>query len=130
MTMKKRVFENGSVELTAEENRLIRPVGSAEPGEYVRVITVPDEEHAALYEECDAADRPLYSRDDYCREVERLIALRYSHGKETEINRERDEKPERFAEYMDYIGQCKQRAKATLESRAAEERENQESDNN
>lgn len=121
--MKKRVFENGSVELTAGENRLIRPVGSAEPGEYVRVITVPDEEHAALYEECDITDKPLYSKDDYDAEVERLIALRYSHGKEVEINRERDEKPERFAEYLDYIGQCKQRARRELEAKNDEETE-------
>lgn len=47
-------------------------------------------------------------------EVERLIAERYSHGKEIEINREATTKPERFAEYLEYIEECKRRAKVML----------------
>lgn len=53
---------------------------------------------------------------EYVAEVERLIAERYSHGKEIEINREATTKPERFAEYLDYIEECKRRAKELLTS--------------
>lgn len=50
----------------------------------------------------------------YDAEVERLIAEKYSHGKEIEVNREHDSKPERFAEYLAYIEECKARAKEKL----------------
>ena len=70
------------------------------------------------YEEIAVSDIPPYTKGEYDAEVERLIALRYSHGKEVEINRERDIKPERFAEYMEYIGQCKAEAKANLATAA------------
>lgn len=57
---------------------------------------------------------PRYIKAQYDAEVERLIAERYSHGKEIEINREATAKPERFAEYLDYIEECKRRAKELL----------------
>ena len=43
--------------------------------------------------------------------MERLIALRYSYGKEIEVNRERDTRPEQFAAYMAYVEECKVRAR-------------------
>lgn len=57
---------------------------------------------------------PRYTKAQYDAEVERLIAERYSHGKEIEINREATAKPERFAEYLEYIEECKRRAKELL----------------
>lgn len=57
---------------------------------------------------------PPYTKAQYDAEVERLIAERYSHGKEIEINREATTKPERFAEYLEYIEECKRRAKEML----------------
>lgn len=63
------------------------------------------------WEEIPIADIPPYTKAQYDAEVERLIAERYSHGKEIEINREATTKPERFAEYLKYIEECKRRAK-------------------
>lgn len=59
----------------------------------------------------DAAELPALSKAEYDAEVERLIALRYSYGKEIEVNRERDSKPEQFAAYMAYVEECKRQAK-------------------
>ena len=54
---------------------------------------------------------------EYSNEVERLIALKYSHGKEIEVNREKDSKPDKYTEYLDYIEQCKIQARETLSNR-------------
>ena len=70
------------------------------------MVTDPDE-----WEEADPADFPALSKAEYDAEVERLIALRYSYGKEIEVNRERDARPERYAAYLAYIEECKVRAK-------------------
>lgn len=67
----------------------------------------------ADYEEADEV--PPYTKSEYDAEVERLIALRYSYGKEIEVNRERDTRPEQFAAYMAYVEECKRQAKDKLE---------------
>ena len=72
---------------------------------------------AESFEELSADDIPPYTKAQYDAEVERLIAERYSHGKEIEVNREHDTKPERFAEYLAYIEQCKARAIENLTNR-------------
>lgn len=90
---------------------VLRRRGSQEPSDAQRAtVTDPDE-----WEEVDPADFPALSKAEYDAEVERLIALRYSYGKEIEVNRERDTKPERYAAYLAYIEECKVRAKDKLE---------------
>ena len=66
------------------------------------------------WEELALSEIPPYTKAEYDAEVERLIAERYSHGKEIEVNREHDTKPEQFAAYMAYIEECKARAVANL----------------
>ena len=66
------------------------------------------------WEELALSEIPPYTKAEYDAEVERLIAERYSHGKEIEVNREHDTKPEQFAAYMAYIEECKRRAVANL----------------
>lgn len=66
------------------------------------------------WEELALSEIPPYTKAEYDAEVERLIAERYSHGKEIEVNREHDTKPEQFAAYMAYIEECKGRAVANL----------------
>ena len=51
---------------------------------------------------------------DYIEEVERLIRARYSISTELAILRQRDSKPEEFAEYNAYVEECKATAKAEL----------------
>ena len=95
--------------IEAEEGKVLRRKGSEEPSAIRQaMVTDPDE-----WEEVDPADFPALSKAEYDAEVERLIALRYSYGKEIEVNRERDTRPEQFAAYMAYVEECKVRAKET-----------------
>ena len=97
--------------IEAEEGKVLRRKGSEEPSAIRQaMVTDPDE-----WEEVDAAELPALSKAEYDAEVERLIALRYSYGKEIEVNRERDAKPERYAAYLAYIEECKRQAKDKLE---------------
>lgn len=66
------------------------------------------------WEELALSEIPPYTKAEYDAEVERLIAERYSYGKEIEVNREHDTKPEQFAAYMAYIEECKAKAVANL----------------
>ena len=109
--MEKRFKESiGLWEITAGEGKVLRRRGSQEPSD-ARRATVADPEE---WEDVAAEAIPQYSHEEYCREVERLIALRYSHGREIEVNRERESKPEQFAEYMAYVEQCKVEAVENL----------------
>lgn len=49
--------------------------------------------------------------NDYMDYVDRLIRRRYSVSAELAILRQRDSKPEEFAEYNAYTEECKARAK-------------------
>ena len=110
--MQKRFKESiGLWEITAGEGMVLRRRGSQEPSD-ARRATVAD---PGEWEEADPADFPALSKAEYDAEVERLIALRYSYGKEIEVNRERDTKPAQFAAYMAYVEECKRQAKDKLE---------------
>ena len=110
--MQKRFKESiGLWEITAGEGMVLRRRGSQEPSD-ARHATVTD---PGEWEEADPADFPALSKAEYDAEVERLIALRYSYGKEIEVNRERDTRPEQFAVYLEYVEECKRQAKDKLE---------------
>ena len=49
--------------------------------------------------------------NDYTEYVDRLIRRKYSVSAELAILRQRDSKPEEFAEYNAYAEECKARAK-------------------
>ena len=50
----------------------------------------------------------------YAQEVERRIRKKYTLSQEMAILRQRDTKPEEFAEYNAYAEQCKAEAKAEV----------------
>lgn len=50
-------------------------------------------------------------KTDYTEYVDRLIRRKYSVSAELAILRQRDTKPEEFAEYNAYVEECKARAK-------------------
>lgn len=60
------------------------------------------------YSEEEIANR---EREFYERTVEKLIRDRYSLSAELAILRQRDSKPEEFAEYNSYAEECKRKAK-------------------
>ena len=50
----------------------------------------------------------------YENTVERKVRVRYSVGQELAILRQRDKKPEEFAEYDAFVEQCKAETKAEM----------------
>ena len=100
------------VELCTDAEHILHRIGSEDYPTIRRIMVNATD--AANYEEVSVADIPAYTKAEYDAEVERLIAERYSHGKEIEVNREHDTKPEQFAAYMAYIEECKGRAVANL----------------
>ncbi len=70
---------------------------------------------AAGYEirEVDTSEAPIYTPTYETRVVE-LIRMRYTVDDELAILRQRDTKPDEFAEYNDYCEQCKTQAKEEL----------------
>lgn len=74
------------------------------------------------FEEVADADVPKYTDAEYSERVNALIRERYSESAELSILRQRDVKPERYAEYYAFCEDCKVRAKAELTARADEEK--------
>lgn len=103
--------------IEAAQGCVLRRAGS-EDGAYVRQAVVADPD---AWEEIAEADIPPYTKAEYDAEVERLIALRYSHGKEIEVNRERETRPERFEAYLAYVEACKTQAREALMAGEGEE---------
>ena len=101
-------------EIDAAEGHILHRIGSDDYTENRHASVSADD--LDNWEEIAVDAAPRYTKAQYDAEVERLIAERYSHGKEIEINRESTTKPERFAEYLDYIEECKRRAKELLTS--------------
>ncbi len=112
---------NGIVRLIAAEGMGLRRKGT-DAALVQDLCTVADD--APDWEELPmpANQEEAVSKSEYAEEVERLIALRYSHGKEIEVNREKDTKPERFAEYMAYVEECKRQAPESIRERRRQER--------
>lgn len=73
------------------------------------------------FEEVADADVPKFTDEQYSERVNALIRERYSDSEELSILRQRDTKPERFAEYNAYCEECKRRAKAELSARTDDE---------
>ncbi|MDE6243804.1 MAG: hypothetical protein K2M14_07335 [Muribaculaceae bacterium] len=61
------------------------------------------------------ANKEAKCEEAYKARVEELIAERYSLREELAIHRQRDSKPEEFAEYNDFAEACKARARKELE---------------
>ena len=61
-----------------------------------------------------AEQKAFKPTQSYEERVEMLIRQKYSVSAELAILRQRDSKPEEFAEYFDYAEQCKAKAKEIL----------------
>lgn len=112
----------GLWQLRTDKSHILHRIGSDDYTENRDThVRNPDE-----WEELALSEIPPYTKAEYDAEVERLIAERYSHGKEIEVNREKEEKPERFAEYLAYVEQCKLAAKTSLAAKREREEINSE----
>lgn len=91
------------------EDRYVRRMGT---DTYFRRGTLLPADTAADFEEVDAI--PAFTRADYEAKVEELIRARYSVSQELAILRQRDTKPDEFAEYDAFAERCKAEARQTL----------------
>ena len=98
------------VRLDVPDTHILHRIGS-DSYSHIRHADVPAAD-VDNWEEIPVADIPTRTKAEYDAEVERLIARRYSYGKEIEVNRERDLHPDRYAAYLAYIDECKAEAKA------------------
>lgn len=98
-------------------------------GMKVRRISQPDTVCGALgvckgetaedFEEVAPEDVPLFTAAERKAKIVELIRERYDQDDENGILRQRDTKPEEFAEFNAYVEECKVRAVAELTARAA-----------
>ena len=65
------------------------------------------EEIAAMKAEADRAEKDYWSAVDYGEAVHAEIRKRYSESQEFALLRQKDEKPEEYAEYFAYCESCK-----------------------
>ena len=65
------------------------------------------EEIAAMKAEADRAEAEYWQTVDYGEAVHAEIRKRYSESQEFALLRQRDEKPEEYAEYFAYCESCK-----------------------
>lgn len=97
-------IENKQVYST--EGKFVHRIGT---DTYFKRGTLLPADTAADFEEVDAI--PAFTRADYEAEVERLIRARYSVSQELAMLRQRDTKPAQFAAYLEYVEECKVRAR-------------------
>lgn len=65
------------------------------------------EEIAAMEAEAIAAEKAYWDSIDYDEAVNSEIRKKYSNSQEFAILRQKDEKPEEYAEYYKYCEECK-----------------------
>lgn len=104
---------DGRVELLAAEGCFLRRKGSTEDCRDNRRLTIPADK-ADEWEEVGADSLPAYTEQQYEERVTELIRERYSVSAELAVLRQRDTKPEEFADYNAFAEQCKARAREEL----------------
>lgn len=73
-------------------------------GQYIEMT---EEEITAMQAEAEKAEREYWQSIDYGDAVHEKIRERYSDSQEFAILRQKDEKPEEYAEYFAYCEECK-----------------------
>ena len=105
---------NGFVEISCDEAHIIRRKGSDDTTENRRT-TVPSGTESQWEEvalaDVTAAKEAKEQEEAYENDVEARIRARYSVSQELAILRQRDSKPEEFAEYNAYAEECKAEAR-------------------
>lgn len=72
-----------------------------------KYIEMTPEEITAMQAEAEQAEREYWSSIPYDEAVNAKIRERYSVSQEFAILRQKDEKPEEYAEYFSYCEECK-----------------------
>lgn len=99
--------------ITSDSGKYVRRISDGLTATAIAAMTY----NADDYEEVD--EMPVsFDEAAYKAAVERLIRERYSVADELGILRQRDTKPEEYAEYYAYAEQCKEEAKTEVTSAA------------
>lgn len=97
-------------QLDTDQGHILHKVGSDDYTE-IRHTMVKDPD---AWEEIAVADIPPYTKAEYKAKIVELIRQRYDQDDENGILRQRDTKPDEFAEYDAYVEQCKAEARQNL----------------
>ena len=101
-------YENHRI--TSDSGKYVRRLADGMTATAIAAMTYTLED----YEEVDEMSEEPYSEHEYKESVERLIRERYSVADELGILRQRDTKPEEFAEYNAFAEACKAKARAEI----------------
>lgn len=119
--METKQLNNGKVEIWTDTEHIIRKKGDNNPTQIRRRRVNADELsqwEEITVEEAENAKRSAEAEERYRRIVTERIRRRYDLDAELAILRQRDTKPEEFAEYSGYAEQCKAEAKATINAQS------------
>jgi len=86
--------------------RMMNKVYDAVTKEY-KIVKVPQEENDRMNEQYLEEERQYWINIPYDEAVNSRIRERYSESQEFAILRQRDEKPDEYAEYYNYCEECK-----------------------
>lgn len=114
--MRQEQFSANNVLLTAEDGLVLRRRGKTmSPGNtaIVGVDAVDDWEEVTV-EEAEASSRSAETEERYRRRVTERIRERYDLDAELAIQRQRDTKPEEFAQFNAYAEECKAAVRAEI----------------
>lgn len=114
--MTTKELTNGMVSLEAQDGFVLMRDGDATGGVRAALVpadTVGDWREVSI-EDVDEAKAEAARTEAYAARVEELIRQKYSVGAELAILRQRDTKPDEFAEYDAYAEMCKAQAKAEI----------------
>ena len=107
----------GMWQLDTDQAHILHRKGSDDYTE-IRHVTVKDPD---TWEEIAVADIPPYTKAEYKAKIVELIRQRYDQDDENGILRQRDTKPDEFAEYDAYVEQCKAEARQSLAAAKVEQ---------
>ena len=108
------MIEYNNHRITSDSGKYVRRLADGLTAKAIAAMTY----NADDYEEVD--ELPVaFDETSYKAAVERLIRERYSVADELGILRQRDTKPQEFAEYNAFAEQCKAQARAEIAAEAA-----------
>lgn len=117
--MNKTQLPNGQWQLDSADGHILHHKGSDDytPLRHARV-TSPDEWEELTEAEATSLTAARESEAAYKQRIIALIRTRYDQDDETAILRQRDTKPDEFAEYNAFVEDCKARAREILKGGA------------
>lgn len=116
--MNKTQLPNGQWQLDSADGHILHRIGS---DDYTTLhharATSPDEWEEISEGEATSLTAAREAEAAYKQRIIALIRARYDQDDETAILRQRDTKPDEFAEYNAFVEDCKARARAEVETK-------------